>query len=190
MGAVLIGIALFVIPLFLLYYLVVGSIGVALSMAVIMIIAGFLFSSVSGYMAGLVGSSNNPVSGITICTILFASLVLMLMVGRQSPQSARLPWCSSVRWYATQRPSPATTCRILKAGQLIGATPWRQQVMLMVGVLASACGHGTGARMYCSLPMASANRRIAGAKALAGAAGQPGQVRGGRHVWRHVAGCS
>jgi hypothetical protein len=69
MGAVLIGIALFVVPLFLLYYAVVGSIGVSLAMAVIMIVAGFLFSSVSGYMAGLVGSSNNPVSGITICTI-------------------------------------------------------------------------------------------------------------------------
>src|SRR6202521_1530422 len=57
MGAVLIGIALFVIPLFVLYYLVVGTMGVALAMAVIMIVAGFLFSSVSGYMAGMVGSS-------------------------------------------------------------------------------------------------------------------------------------
>src|SRR5258708_40061466 len=56
MGGVLICIALFVVPLFVLYYLVVGSLGVALAMAVIMIIAGFLFSSVSGYMAGLVGS--------------------------------------------------------------------------------------------------------------------------------------
>jgi len=45
---------------------------------------GFLFSSVSGYMAGLVGSSKHPVSGITICTILFASLVLMWMVGGKS----------------------------------------------------------------------------------------------------------
>src|SRR6202040_969352 len=76
---VLIYIPLFVVPLFVLYYLVVGSLGVALAMAVIMIISGFLFSSVSGYMAGLVGSSNNAVSGITICTILFASLVLMWM---------------------------------------------------------------------------------------------------------------
>ena len=43
-------------------------------------VAGFLFSSVAGYMAGLVGSSNNPVSGITIGTILFASLVLALLI--------------------------------------------------------------------------------------------------------------
>ena len=45
-------------------------------MTVIMIVAGFVFVSVSGYLAGLVGSSNNPVSGITIATILFASVVL------------------------------------------------------------------------------------------------------------------
>ncbi len=137
MGAVLIGIALFVIPLFLLYYLVVGSIGVALSMAVIMIIAGFLFSSVSGYMAGLVGSSNNPVSGITICTILFASLVLMLMVGGKSAIGAvAVVFIGAVVCNAAA--VAGDNLQDLKAGHLIGATPWRQQVMLMVGVIASA----------------------------------------------------
>ena len=49
----------------------------AFAMSVIMVVAGFLFCSVSAYMAGLVGSSNNPVSGITIATILFAALVLL-----------------------------------------------------------------------------------------------------------------
>jgi putative OPT family oligopeptide transporter len=137
MGAVLIGIALFVIPLFLLYYLVVGSFGVALSMAVIMIIAGFLFSSVSGYMAGLVGSSNNPVSGITICTILFASLVLMLMVGGKSAIGAvAVVFIGAVVCNAAA--VAGDNLQDLKAGNLIGATPWRQQVMLMVGVIASA----------------------------------------------------
>ena len=50
-------------------------------MTIIMIVAGFLFVSVSGYLAGLVGSSNNPVSGITIATILFASVVLLMLLG-------------------------------------------------------------------------------------------------------------
>src|SRR3546814_5456228 len=53
-------------------------------MTLIMIVAGFLFVSVSGYLAGLVGSSNNPVSGITIATILFASVVLIVLLGRDS----------------------------------------------------------------------------------------------------------
>jgi putative OPT family oligopeptide transporter len=137
MGAVLIGIALFVIPLFVLYYLVVNSIGVALAMAVIMIIAGFLFSSVSGYMAGLVGSSNNPVSGITICTILFASLVLLWMVGPKSTVGAvAVVFIGAVVCNAAA--VAGDNLQDLKAGQLIGATPWRQQVMLGVGVIASA----------------------------------------------------
>ena len=137
MSAVLVCIALFVVPLFVLYYLVVGSIGVALAMAVIMIVAGFLFSSVSGYMAGLVGSSNNPVSGITICTILFASLVLMWMVGGKSAIGAvAVVFIGAVVCNAAA--VAGDNLQDLKAGQLVGATPWRQQVMLCVGVVASA----------------------------------------------------
>jgi putative OPT family oligopeptide transporter len=137
MSAVLVCIALFVVPLFVLYYLVVGSLGVALAMAVIMIIAGFLFSSVSGYMAGLVGSSNNPVSGITICTILFASLVLMWMVGGKSTIGAvAVVFIGAVVCNAAA--VAGDNLQDLKAGQLVGATPWRQQAMLCVGVVVSA----------------------------------------------------
>ena len=137
MGAVLICIALFVIPLFVLYHMVVGTIGVSLAMAVIMLVAGFLFSSVSGYMAGLVGSSNNPVSGITICTILFASLVLMWMVGSHSSVGAvAVVFIGAVVCNAAA--VAGDNLQDLKAGQLVGATPWRQQLMLCVGVIASA----------------------------------------------------
>ena len=137
MGGVLACIALFVVPLFVLYYLVVGSIGVSLAMAVIMIVAGFLFSSVSGYMAGLVGSSNNPVSGITICTILFASLVLMWMIGGNSSIGAvAVVFIGAVVCNAAA--VAGDNLQDLKAGQLIGASPWRQQVMLGIGVIASA----------------------------------------------------
>ncbi|HWJ37061.1 MAG TPA: oligopeptide transporter, OPT family [Steroidobacteraceae bacterium] len=137
MGAVLMCIALFVVPLFVLYYIVVGSIGVSLAMAVIMIVAGFLFSSVSGYMAGLVGSSNNPVSGITICTILFASLVLMWMVGGNSSIGAvAVVFIGAVVCNAAA--VAGDNLQDLKAGQLVGATPWRQQVMLGIGVVVSA----------------------------------------------------
>lgn len=137
MKYVLMCIALFVVPLFILYYVVVGMVGVALAMAIIMIIAGFLFSSVSGYMAGLVGSSNNPVSGITICTILFASLVLMLMVGKHSAIGAvAVVFIGAVVCNAAA--VAGDNLQDLKAGQLVGATPWRQQIMLCVGVVASA----------------------------------------------------
>ncbi|MDX1643322.1 MAG: oligopeptide transporter, OPT family, partial [Thermoanaerobaculia bacterium] len=65
-----VGIALVVsvIPVYFVFEHFTGSFGIAAFMAVVMLIAGFLFSAVAGYMAGLVGSSNNPISGVTIAT--------------------------------------------------------------------------------------------------------------------------
>jgi len=79
-----IGLILFTVPLFALYHGIVGAWQVSVPMTAIMLVFGFLFVSVSAYMAGLVGSSNNPVSGITIATILFAALVLSVLLGRDS----------------------------------------------------------------------------------------------------------
>lgn len=137
MGMILTGIALFVLPLLALYHVVVDSLGIALAMAVIMVVAGFVFSSVSGYMAGLVGSSNNPVSGITISTILFASLVLLAFLGRGStvgPVAAVMIGAVICNAAAIA----GDNLQDLKAGQIVGATPWRQQVMLAIGAVSSA----------------------------------------------------
>ncbi|HWM29411.1 MAG TPA: oligopeptide transporter, OPT family, partial [Woeseiaceae bacterium] len=81
MKFILIGLVLFTLPLLALYQMIVGQWHVSVPMTIIMIIAGFLFVSVSAYMAGLVGSSNNPVSGITIATILFSAGVLVVLLG-------------------------------------------------------------------------------------------------------------
>jgi putative OPT family oligopeptide transporter len=137
MTMIMSGIVLFVLPLFALYYVVVDSLGIAFTMAVIMVVAGFVFSSVSGYMAGLVGSSNNPVSGITISTILFASLILLAIMGAGStvgPVAAIMIGAVICNAAAIA----GDNLQDLKAGQLVGATPWRQQVMLGIGTLASA----------------------------------------------------
>ena len=137
MNLVLLGIVLFTIPLALLYQAIVGSWGVSLPMTIIMIVAGFIFCSVSAYMAGLVGSSNNPVSGITICTILFASLVLWLLMGRTAP----LGPVAAIMIGAVVCCAAAVggdNLQDLKCGQLIGATPWRQQVMLAIGAVSCA----------------------------------------------------
>ena len=114
-------------------------------MSVIMIVAGFLFCSVSAYMAGLVGSSNNPVSGITIATILFAALVLLGFLGKDStigPVAAvmigAVVCCAAC--------VAGDNLQDLKAGYLVGATPWRQQVMLAIGSVSCALDHGAGAQ--------------------------------------------
>ena len=123
MNYILGGLLVFTLPLLALYQTIVGSWGVSIPMTVIMIVAGFLFVSVSAYMAGIVGSSNNPVSGLTICTILFAALMLVIMLGAVVCCAACIG---------------GDNLQDLKAGHLLGATPWKQQVMLAVGAVSSA----------------------------------------------------
>lgn len=136
MGFVLAGIVLFVLPVFALYQNIVASWGVGLAMTLIMIVAGFLFSSVAGYMAGLVGSSNNPVSGITIATILFASLLLLWVSGAGAESAAAAILIGAVVCCAAA--IAGDNMQDLKAGYLLGATPWKQQLMQGVGVVSAA----------------------------------------------------
>jgi putative OPT family oligopeptide transporter len=137
MRLILIGVVLFVLPLLALYQVIVGQWFVSVPMTIIMIVAGFLFVSVSAYMAGLVGSSNNPVSGLTIATILFAAVVLALLMGRDSPIGA-------VATIMIGAVVCAAACiggdnlQDLKCGYMLGATPWKQQLMLAVGGVSSA----------------------------------------------------
>ena len=133
----LIALVVFVIPLALLYQAIVGQWTVSIPMTIIMIVTGFLFVSVSAYLAGLVGSSNNPVSGITIATILFAALVLMLLLGRDSPIGA----VAAIMIGAVVCCAAAVggdNLQDLKAGYIVGATPWKQQLMLMIGAFSCA----------------------------------------------------
>jgi len=137
MNAILVGTLLFTLPLFALYQNIVDDVAVSLPMTIIMIVAGFLFVSVSAYMAGLVGSSNNPVSGITICTILFASLVLILLMGKNAPLGpvAAIMIGAVVCCAAC---IGGDNLQDLKCGYIVGATPWKQQVMLAIGAASSA----------------------------------------------------
>lgn len=133
----LIALVVFVIPLALLYQAIVGQWTVSIPMTIIMIVAGFLFVSVSAYLAGLVGSSNNPVSGITIATILFASVVLVFLLGRDSPIGA----VAAIMIGAVVCCAAAVggdNLQDLKAGYIVGATPWKQQLMLAIGAFSCA----------------------------------------------------
>ncbi len=142
----LVALVVFVLPLLLLYQAIVGVWHVSIPMAIIMIVAGFLFVSVSAYLAGLVGSSNNPVSGITIATILFASVVLLLLLGesgRMAVGSAGAPLgaVAAIMIGAVVCCAAAVggdNLQDLKAGYLVGATPWKQQLMLGIGAFSCA----------------------------------------------------
>ncbi|MDR8392289.1 oligopeptide transporter, OPT family [Aliifodinibius sp. S!AR15-10] len=117
------------------------SIGVLFSL-----IAGFLFASVAGYMAGLVGSSNNPISGVTIATILATALILLALLGSQlefgvDADRAGAAAAAAIvvgAMVACAAAIAGDNMQDLKAGQLVGATPYKQQIMQIVGVVASA----------------------------------------------------
>ncbi|MBN8716807.1 MAG: oligopeptide transporter, OPT family [Xanthomonadales bacterium] len=142
----LVALVAFVVPLLLLYQAIVGMWHVSIPMAIIMIVAGFLFVSVSAYLAGLVGSSNNPVSGITIATILFASVVLMVLLGEAGRAAvgvggAPLGAVAAIMIGAVVCCAAAVggdNLQDLKAGYLVGATPWKQQLMLGIGAFSCA----------------------------------------------------
>ncbi len=126
-----------VVPLFLLYQVFVQQIHVSITMAVIMLVTGFVFSAVAGYMAGLVGSSNNPISGVTIATVLVSSLLLLWLMGKDAvngPAAAII--IGSVVCCAAA--IAGDNMQDLKAGYIVGATPWKQQVMQLVGTVSAA----------------------------------------------------
>jgi len=134
---VMVAILISIVPLYFLYHLLIGKVAMSLSMAVIMVVAGFLFSAVSGYMTGLVGSSNNPISGVTIATLLFSALLILGLFGRQEghgPAAAIL--IAAV--VACAAAIAGDNLHDLKTGYLVGATPWKQQLLLIVGTLVSA----------------------------------------------------
>ncbi len=178
----LVALVLFVLPLLALYQAIVGQWLVSVPMTIIMIVAGFLFVSVSGYLAGLVGSSNNPVSGITIATILFASVVLLMLLGddgKVQVGGAPLGAVAAIMIGAVVCCAAAVggdNLQDLKTGYLVGATPWKQQLMLGIGAFSCALimapvlnllqeAYGIGSK---TLPAPQANLMASVAKGLFG----------------------
>ena len=109
---------------------------------VFVVIMGFLVSAVCGYMAGLIGSSNSPLSGVGILVVIIAALLLVITVKSQLPLSAGKGLVAFALFITSVVFSVATIAnnnlQDLKTGQLVDATPWKQQVALVIGVLVGA----------------------------------------------------
>lgn len=118
----------------------VPAIPVSLVGAIIVVIFGFFFATVSSRMVGLVGSSNNPVSGMAIATLLIATLILKITgeVGAKGMQAA-IAIGSIICIVAA---ISGDTSQDLKTGYLLGATPKKQQMGEIIGVVASALAIG------------------------------------------------
>jgi putative OPT family oligopeptide transporter len=106
------------------------------------VLMGFLVSSVCGYMAGLIGASNSPLSGIGILATLGAALLLVVGVRSSLPAGGEHALVAYALFVTSLIFAVATIAnnnlQDLKTGQLVDATPWKQQVALIVGVIAGA----------------------------------------------------
>ena len=106
------------------------------------LIAGVVIASVCGYMAGLIGASNSPISGVGILSSLGISLILVAVFG-QGGDAATTKALVAFALFVTAIIFGVATIsndnlQDLKTGQLVGATPWRQQVALVLGVIFGA----------------------------------------------------
>ena len=106
------------------------------------VVMGFLVSAVCGYMAGLIGSSNSPLSGVGILVVIIAALLLVIGVQSQLPVEAGKGLVAFALFITSVVFAVATIAnnnlQDLKTGQLVDATPWKQQVALVIGVLVGA----------------------------------------------------
>ncbi|MEK6609446.1 MAG: oligopeptide transporter, OPT family [Gemmatimonadota bacterium] len=103
--------------------------------SLLIVVFGFLFVTVSSRITGLIGSSSNPISGMTIATLMATCLIFVLIGWTGAAWPAVALSVGGVVCVAAA--NAGATSQDLKTGFLIGATPWRQQVSLIVGALAS-----------------------------------------------------
>lgn len=128
---------LLALPMMVLYGVLLDSVIGGVLVALLMLGAAFLFSAVAAYMAGLVGSSNNPVSGVTIATILITALGLFVFFGAERAGPASAIIVGAVVCCAAA--IGGDNMQDLKAGAILGASPAAQQLAQMLGVIASVC---------------------------------------------------
>jgi putative OPT family oligopeptide transporter len=104
------------------------------------LVAGFLIAAICGYMAGLIGSSNSPISGVGILTVVACATLLLLVTTVNDATSKPLVAFALIVTAIVFAVATISNDNLqdLKTGQLVGAAPWRQQVALIVGVLAGA----------------------------------------------------
>jgi putative OPT family oligopeptide transporter len=147
------------------YMYLTHAIGITIVSTVVMVVASFFFVAVASYLVGLVGSSNSPVSGMTICAILFASAVLLLMGMKGAPGILAVLGIAGVVCCAAS--TAGDISQDLKTGYFVGATPRLQQWGEVIGatvpaiviapvltLLLKAYGIGTGEPRALAAPQA------------------------------------
>jgi len=143
--AVFAGVGVVLVAMIALYYYFINGAGNlsnskvltgAVVSAVVMIILGFFFAAVSGNLVGMIGSSNNPVSGLTLCTLVVAALLLVaLSVSGTGGVAAVLGVAAIV---CVSSAVAGEMLQDLKVGHILGGTPAKMQMGDMLGVLVAS----------------------------------------------------
>ena len=139
---IIVGIALVAILTFLItFYIFETSALVALVAATLMIILAFFFAAVSGYLVGIMGSSNNPISGLTLTALVVTALIMVVLGVTGTKGVASVLGVAAI--VCVSAAVAGEMLQDLKAGHILGGTPWRMQIGDILGVVLAGNVWGT-----------------------------------------------
>jgi putative OPT family oligopeptide transporter len=133
---VFLGLAVVFACMIALYLYFTGVIGGAIVAAIVMIVLGFFFAAVSGNLVGMIGSSNNPISGLTLCTLVIAALLMVAMGITGANGVAAVLGVAAV--VCVSSAVAGEMLQDLKVGHILGGTPARMQIGDLFGIAASS----------------------------------------------------
>jgi putative OPT family oligopeptide transporter len=130
---VLIGIAVVFVLMIGLYFYFTGVLPGAIFAALVMLVTGFFFAAVSGNLVGMIGSSNNPISGLTLATTIVAALTMVIVGVKGAEGVAAVLGVAAV--VCVSSAVAGEMLQDLKVGHILGGTPWKMQVGDIIGVV-------------------------------------------------------
>ncbi|KAB2961767.1 MAG: oligopeptide transporter, OPT family [Thermoanaerobaculia bacterium] len=133
---VLIGIAVLLVLMTALYFYFTQSISAAMLAGVVILVTGFFFAAVSGNLVGMIGSSNNPISGLTLATTIIAALTMVIVGAKGIEGVAAVLGVAAVGCVSAA--VAGEMLQDLKVGHILGGTPWKMQVGDVIGVVVAS----------------------------------------------------
>ncbi len=133
---ILIGLVLLTIPITGIYFFYTHDLIASICVAVIMIVTGFLFTAVAGYLVGVMGGSNNPISGLTLPSLVIAALLMVLFgITGKGGIAAALGVAAVV---CCALGIGGSILQDLKVGHILGGTPWKMELGEIVSVIVTS----------------------------------------------------
>ena len=121
---------------FITYFVFQASLIVSIAASTVLIVLAFLFGAVSGYLVGIMGSSNNPISGLTLTALVVTALILVALGVKGSEGVATVLGVAAI--VCVSAAVAGEMMQDLKAGHILGGTPWKMQIGDIIGVILAA----------------------------------------------------